>query len=96
MRFRRRVRAWQKVEVRSACVGWDARFTYIVQSMWKDGAYTSQVVYRCAVTDKSGIVPTEQLVPQLVGADAIAPEMPDWVTAWIASEDTRPWPPERV
>jgi len=28
-----------------------------------------------------------------MGATEDSPPLPDWVQAWIAAEDARPWPP---
>jgi acyl-CoA thioesterase FadM len=93
VRFRRRVHAFERFEVRSRAVCWDARFVYIEQSMWKrDGECASHVLYRAAVTDKNGIVPTVRILEAL-GQNATSPEMPDWIENWIRAEATRPWPP---
>ncbi len=93
VRYRRRVRAFDVVETRSRMVGWDERFIYIEQSMWKRGDCTSHVLYRSAVTDRDGIVPTEKVLAAL-GHAAPRMELPGWVRAWIEAEATRPWPPE--
>lgn len=92
VRYRRRVRVFQRVEMRSRCVGWDGRFIYLVQDMWRRGECTSQALYRSAVTDKNGIVPPEKVLHAL-GLETPSPTLPDWVQAWIAAEDARPWPP---
>ncbi|MDN5788297.1 acyl-CoA thioesterase, partial [Pseudorhodobacter sp.] len=55
-RYRRRVRMFDRVEMVSRCIGWDQRFIYMEQSMWKDGECTSHMLLRSAVTSKEGIV----------------------------------------
>ncbi|WP_212522701.1 acyl-CoA thioesterase [Actibacterium sp. MT2.3-13A] len=92
VRYRRRVRMFDRVEIRSRCVGWDDKFIYIDQSMWKGETCTSQALYRSAVTDRSGIVPPARVMAAL-GQRAASPALPDWVANWIAAEATRPWPP---
>ena len=93
VRYRRRVHGFDRIEMRSRLLCWDARFMYIEQSMWKtDGQCASHALYRAAVTDRNGIVPTDR-VRDAVGLTGPAPMVPDWVSAWIASEDERPWPP---
>ena len=93
VRYRARVRAFEKVTVRSRAVCWDARFVYLEQSMWKrDGTCASHVLYRAAVTDRNGIVATERVMAAL-GRNEQSPAAPDWVAAWIAAEAERPWPP---
>lgn len=93
VRYRRRVRAFERVEMRSRLIGWDARFMYLEQSMWnRTGECTSHILYRGAVTGRSGIVPPEEVLAAL-GETQAAPALPDWACAWIAADDTRPWPP---
>ncbi|SFD64913.1 acyl-CoA thioesterase [Roseivivax sediminis] len=93
VRYRRRVRMFERLEMRSRVIGWDHRFIYIEQAMWTpDGACSSHALLRSAATSPSGIVPPEEVLAAL-GRRIEAPDLPDWVRAWIAAEDTRPWPP---
>jgi len=92
-RFRRRIHGFERFEMRSRAVCWDDKFIYIEQSMWKqDGACASHVLYRAAVTDKTGIVPPTRVLSAM-GQDIPSPAMPGWITAWCMAEDQRPWPP---
>jgi acyl-CoA thioesterase FadM len=93
-RYRRRVRLFDRVEMRSRCIGWDARFLYTEQSMWKGDECAGQIVIRSAVTSADGIVPPARLLEAL-GLEQASPELPEWVQAWIAAEALRPWPPAR-
>ncbi|MEM6375501.1 MAG: acyl-CoA thioesterase [Pseudomonadota bacterium] len=95
VRYRQRVRVFEKIEIRSRPVWWDHRFIYIEQSMWKaDGRCANHILYRAAITDKKGIVhPTEVAIAMNVPPEP--PAAPAWVMAWIAAEDARPWPPDR-
>jgi acyl-CoA thioesterase FadM len=93
VRFRRRIRPFERFEVRSRAVCWDDKFMYIEQSMWKrDGECASHVLYRAAATDKNGIVKPPRILAAL-GQQAISPAMPDWIRNWTSAEATRPWPP---
>lgn len=93
VRYRRRIRTFEKIEMRSRAVFWDARFIYLEQSMWKqDGECANHALYRAAVTEKNGIV-TPDRVMEAMGLDEQSPEAPGWVANWIAAESTRPWPP---
>ncbi|EEW27019.1 thioesterase family protein [Rhodobacter ferrooxidans] len=93
-RYRRRVQMFDRLEMHSRCIGWDARFLYIEQSMWKGADCTSHMLLRSAVTSKAGIVaPVEVL--QALGQDPQSPPLPDWVQGWIAADALRPWPPQR-
>ncbi|WP_323781126.1 acyl-CoA thioesterase [Thalassovita sp.] len=93
VRYRRRIRMFERFEMRSRALGWDDRFLYLEQSMWKkNGDCANQVVYRAAITDANGIVSTDR-VRQAFGTDALSPMLPDWVLKWIDAENARPWPP---
>ena len=92
VRYRRRVRVFDRIEMRSRGVGWDARFFYVEQAMWVRGECTSHALIRLAVAGRDGIVPPAQVLGA-IGADPASPPLPGWVTAWIAAETARPWPP---
>lgn len=93
VRFRRRIRGFEKFEMRSRAVCWDDRFTYLEQSMWKtNGECASHVLYRAAVTDKKGIV-TPDRVMAAMNQDAASPPMPEWIEKWTQADSFRPWPP---
>ncbi|MBS0123437.1 acyl-CoA thioesterase [Thetidibacter halocola] len=93
VRYRRRIRTFDRFETRSRLIGWDNRFLYIEQSMWKtDGECASHALFRSAITDRNGIVAPERIA-QAMGVDPVSKPLPDWVEAWIAAEDQRPWPP---
>lgn len=93
VRYRRRVRIFDRIEMKSRVIGWDARFVYLEQAMFVRGTATSQAILRTAVTDANGIVPTDRITAAL-GLPADSPALPDWVQDWIAAENARPWPPE--
>jgi acyl-CoA thioesterase FadM len=92
-RYRKRIRMFERFEMRSRCIGWDARFIYTEQSMWKGDECANHILIRSAVTSAKGIVPPVQVLDAL-GHTGDSPDLPDWVQAWIAAEATRPWPPQ--
>jgi acyl-CoA thioesterase FadM len=93
VRYRRRIRAFQRIEMRSRAVTWDARFIYLEQSMWTTaGDCAGHVLYRSAVTGREGIVPPATVLAAM-GQETAPPPVPDWIAAWITAEDARPWPP---
>lgn len=94
LRYRRRVRAFDRIEMVSRCIGWDARFFYMEQSMWRRGECTSHMLLRAAVTSAGGIVPPAEVLATM-GLPAESPDLPGWVRAWIAADAERPWPPGR-
>ncbi|HKK96847.1 MAG TPA: acyl-CoA thioesterase [Marivita sp.] len=94
VRYRRRIRTFEKIEMRSRLICWDDRFFYIEQSMWKtNGECANHAVYRSAVTDKSGIVQADRVAKALGLEGITSPEMPKWVALWLEAEGSRPWPP---
>ncbi len=92
VRYRRRVTAFDRLEMRSALIGRDARFFYIHQSMWRGGEAVSAALYRGCGTSRAGIVPTDELAAAH-GVPDWRPALPDWVAGWSAAEAQRPWPP---
>ncbi len=92
-RYRRRVHAFHRIEMKSRCIGWDHRFLYMEQSMWRRGECTSHMLLRGAVTSKAGIVAPAQVLAAM-GLDTRSPPLPAWAETWIAAEGERPWPPQ--
>lgn len=92
-RYRRRIKAFERFTMVSRTVGWDARFVYMDQSMWKGAECCNQVLIRSAVTSAEGIVAPARVMEAL-GHSGDSPPLPDWITAWIEADAARPWPPE--
>lgn len=94
VRYRRRIRAFQKFRMVSRGVGWDDRFLYIEQAMWlPDGECAGHVLIRSACTSASGIVPPRDLLAEMGHDPDTVHTPPDWVRAWAEADATRPWPP---
>lgn len=95
VRYRKRVRMFDKVEMRSRAIGWDDKFVYLEQAMFlKNGECANHAIYRSAVTDRNGIVRPPRLMAAMgVDTSVQSPDLPDWVQTWVTAEDTRPWPP---
>ncbi|KAA9006978.1 acyl-CoA thioesterase [Histidinibacterium aquaticum] len=92
-RYRRRVRAFDRITMRSRVAGWDERFFYMEQSMWKtNGDCASHVLIRSAFVGKSGIVDPNEVMAAM-GHEGPAMRPAPWIEAWIEAEAQRPWPP---
>lgn len=98
VRWRRRLVALQAVAMESRLTGWDARFLYVDQTLWREADCAGQALIRLAVTDarQGGIVAPGRLIAAIPGAPASSPPLPGWVAAWAAAEAARPWPPARA
>ncbi len=92
VRYRRRIAMFDRFEMRTRCIGWDARFVYMEQSMWRGAECANQILLRSAVTSRDGIVAPARLIAAM-GLAIESPVLPDWVLAWIAADAKRPWPP---
>jgi len=93
VRYRRRILAFRRYEMRSAAIGRDNRFIYIQQSVWRDGQCHASIVMRTAALERGKAVDTDRIVTAL-GLPGWNPPLPEWIDAWRASEDLRIWPPE--
>lgn len=95
VRYRKRIQAFDRVEMHTRCLGWDGRFIYTEQSLWKGADCANQILLRSAVTSRDGIVAPARLMVSLT-LDGTSPALPGWVQAWIAADAQRPWPPDRA
>ncbi len=96
VRYRRRVRAFDRLTMKSRMLGWDDRFVYSEQAMWRsDGECSSHALFRSAVTGGQGIIAPKDVLAEMGHAGLPSPPLPDWAQAWVAAEATRVWPPMR-
>lgn len=91
-RYRRRVTAMQRLQMRSRMLGWDDRFFYLEQSFWRRGECTTHMLMRAAAVEAGRMVPIERLT-RAMGLQDVDQALPDWVQAWADAERARPWPP---
>jgi acyl-CoA thioesterase FadM len=94
VRYRKRVTLFQRLTMVSRVTGWDKRFVYIEQSLWRGEECTSHMLLRSAFTSRAGIVPPAAFL-RATGQPEESPPLPDWIADWIAADATRPWPPRR-
>lgn len=92
VRYRRRVRMFDRFTMLSRVAGWDHRFIYIDQSMWRNGDCCNQALIRAAITSAKGMVPPSEVMAAL-GAPQDSPALPAWIAAWCQADALRPWPP---
>lgn len=91
-RYRRRIRMFNKITMRTQVVAFDDRWFYIEQSLWVKGQAASSVLLRTGVTSNGKVIASSEVLEAL-GATHMKLEPSDWVQSWISSEENRPWPP---
>ncbi len=91
-RYRKRIKLFNKVTMKTQAVGYDEKWFYVAQSMWLGDTPASSVLLRTCITRKGGAVPTEEVLAQM-NAEHWKPALPDWVEQWQQADSHRPWPP---
>jgi len=91
-RYRRRIKMFDRFTMYSRLAGWDHRFIYMEQSMWKGAECCNHMLLRSAITSANGIVPPGEVMAA-IGQSPDSPPLEDWVKAWIEADALRPWPP---
>ncbi len=94
VRYRRRIRMFQKVTIYTQVAGYEERWIYMLQSMWVNGAPASSILLRTGLTSNGKVIPTDDVIDAL-GIERPDAELHPWVKDWIHSEQSRVWPPPR-
>ena len=92
IRYRKRVTMFSLMKVNTRFLGWDKRFIYFQQTMWRKNQPISSILIRSAITDANGIVTSDRF-ESLMGLNTKL-KLPDWATDWSKAEAKRTWPPE--
>lgn len=92
IRYRKRILMWDRFDLRTRLAGWDDRFVYVEQGIWRGETCHSHALIRTAVVGRDGMVPTDDLARAFGVTESRA--LPDWAVAWTRAEAQRPWPPE--
>jgi len=92
IRYRKRVTMFSLMKVNTRFLGWDERFIYFQQTMWRKNQPISSILIRSAITDATGIVTSDRF-ESLMGLNTKL-KLPDWATDWSKAEAKRTWPPE--
>ncbi|QXT40125.1 acyl-CoA thioesterase [Gymnodinialimonas ceratoperidinii] len=93
VRYRARVTPFQRFELRTRFLGWDNRFFYLEQAMWRGDTCCNHALLRTGVTKGGRLAPVAD-VAKALGVEGESPPFPDWVNAWAEADKTRIWPPE--
>ena len=92
VRYRKRIKAWDKITMHSQYLGHDERWMYLSQSMWVGDNPCCSVLIRSGVTGKQGLIAPEQVITS-TGHHHQNPELPSWVKDWASADNSREWPP---
>ena len=93
IQYRKRIRAFEKVTMKTKIVGFDERWIYIEQSMWVKGKPCSSALLRTGVTKGGKVIETARVLAALDQSDWQLPPS-GYVAEWIVSDADRPWPPQ--
>lgn len=93
IQYRKRVRLFDKVTIKTRLVAVDERWFYIDQSMWVKGQPTCSALLRTGVTNimTGKVLPTAKVL-QALGYQDIQIQPNDWVKAWADADKIRPFP----
>ncbi|HPL64248.1 MAG: acyl-CoA thioesterase [Syntrophales bacterium] len=89
VRYRYRLRLFDKYKLRTQFAGSDDRWMYFHQWTERDGTVCSSALIRGALTSRSGLVPVKEVFAA-IGIPAWDKELPEWVRAWAEAEQLRP------
>ncbi len=90
VRYRHRLKFWQKYLLYSQVVGYDEKWFYFHQKTISNGKIHSAALIRTAVTSNKGIVVTHDVLTAM-GYDKVDYTVPNWVAAWADADELRPW-----
>ncbi len=93
IQYRKRIRLFDKVTIKTKLVGMDERWLYLEHSMWVEGKPCSSALLRTGVTEGGKVVETARVLEALGQADLELPPS-GYVSEWIVSDADRPWPPK--
>lgn len=93
VRYRARITTFQRFEMRTRFLGWDDKFFYLEQAMWRGDTCCNHALLRTGVTAKGRLAPVGD-VARALGVEGDSPGLPAWAQAWAEADGTRPWPPD--
>ncbi|MEJ6393435.1 acyl-CoA thioesterase [Gymnodinialimonas sp. 2305UL16-5] len=93
VRYRSRITPFQRFQLRTRFVGWDHRFFYLEQGMYRGDTCCNHALLRTGVTKNGRLAPVED-VARVMSVEGDSPPLPAWVQNWAEADGTRPWPPE--
>ena len=93
IQYRKRIRLFDKVTIKTKIVAIDERWIYVDQSMWVKGQPTCHALLRTGVTNvmTGKVLPTATVLEAIGEKDFTMP--PDeWIKTWAEGDKLRPFP----
>lgn len=90
--YRKRMRLFNKVTMRTQIIGIDEKWIYVSQSMYVKNKPTATTILRTCVTNSEGVVPT-RLILDKMHLEKFNNQLPEWASTWEQFDKNRPWPP---
>lgn len=85
-KFRRELKLFERFEVHTRMLGWDAKWTFVEHRFVKDQRVVGVVVMRGLFRGPKGNVPPTEFVREL-SMDEQSPPLPQWLQEWSSSCD---------
>ncbi len=93
IRYRRRIQAFQKIDISAQCIGIDDKFFYMLQNMHRNGEAVGQVLIRAGLT-RNGLMSPKLLIDLMDVDIKDVPKLPQWAQNIANADNERPWPPK--
>jgi len=88
VRFRRSLKLFQKFDLKTRIIAWDATWVYIEQSIESEGQLYCLAYLRGLFTGPNGKVAMKELL-DVIGADFnSSPILPEAISQWLKAEDS--------
>jgi len=87
--WRRRILWGQKYQIRTQVIYFDHRWYYFYQRFMRGDVIHASFLLRVGVAGKEGLI-APQRVNEALGFPDLTIEKPEWVEAWLKSEEFRP------
>lgn len=86
IRFRRPLNLFQKFEIRTRIVSWDAKWVFLEQIILRQGEVALQAYLKGVFVGPKGSVPITRLLESM-GVKETPPPLPPAFAAWLAAEE---------
>ncbi|MDR3527593.1 MAG: thioesterase family protein [Rhizomicrobium sp.] len=81
VRYRRSLKPFQRLELKSRLIGWDEKWFYIEHRIEAGGALACQAIVRGAFLGADGVV-VPAMLASAVGHAGASPPLPSWARSW--------------